>query len=180
MGEEAPVTHILDAGPLIAALKRGDRYHRWSRDTLQRLGPPFLSRPEAMAEAAAMTGRPAAIVEMIHAGNIVLGFDLAAQASSVLALLKQYADREIDLVDACIVRMTELTRDCRVVTLDRADFAVYRRHGRVGTARAEHRTLAPAVRATGPPPSRDARLGEAPDHQYRPARRQSGVPARRA
>jgi len=28
------------------------------------------------------------------------------------------------------VRMTELMRDCRVVTLDRVDFAVYRRNGR--------------------------------------------------
>ena len=83
-----------------------------------------------MAEAAAMTGRPAAIVEMIHAGEVVLNFDLAAQAASVLTLLKKYADRKIDLADACIVRMTELVRDCRVVTVDRADFSVYRRNGR--------------------------------------------------
>jgi hypothetical protein len=36
----------------------------------------------------------------------------------------------MDLADACIVRMTELMRDSRVVTVDRADFAVYRRNGR--------------------------------------------------
>jgi predicted nucleic acid-binding protein len=48
----------------------------------------------------------------------------------VLALLKKYADRDMDLADACIVRMTELVRDSRVVTLDRADFSVYRRSGR--------------------------------------------------
>jgi hypothetical protein len=36
----------------------------------------------------------------------------------------------MDLADACIVRMTELIRDSRVVTLDRADFSVYRRNGR--------------------------------------------------
>jgi len=36
----------------------------------------------------------------------------------------------MDLADVCIVRMTELMRDSRVVTLDRADFAVYRRNGR--------------------------------------------------
>jgi predicted nucleic acid-binding protein len=124
------MTHILDAGPLIAALNRGDRHHRWAREQLARLGPPFLSCPEAMAEAAAITGRPSAIVEMIHAGEIVLAFDLAAQAASVLALLKKYADREMDLADACIVRMTELVRECRVVTLDRSDFSVYRRNGR--------------------------------------------------
>lgn len=48
----------------------------------------------------------------------------------MLSLLKKYRDRDIDLADACIVRMTELIRDSRVVTLDRADFAVYRRNGR--------------------------------------------------
>ena len=36
----------------------------------------------------------------------------------------------MDLADACIVRMTELMADVRVVTLDRTDFAVYRRNGR--------------------------------------------------
>lgn len=130
MDEEAQVTHILDAGPLIAALNRNDRHHRWARETLARLGPPLLSCPEAMAEAAAMTGRPAAIVEMIQAGDIVLAFDLAEQAASVLALLQKYADRKMDLADACIVRMSELVRACRVVTLDRGDFSVYRRNGR--------------------------------------------------
>ena len=45
-------------------------------------------------------------------------------------LLRKYADQEMDLADACIVRMTELMRDSRVVTLDRADFSVYRRNGR--------------------------------------------------
>jgi uncharacterized protein len=84
----------------------------------------------AMAEAAAMTAQPIAIVEMIRAGEIVLDFDLAAQSASVLALLKKYADREMDLADACIVRMTELVRDCRVITVDRGDFSVYRRNGR--------------------------------------------------
>jgi uncharacterized protein len=128
--EEAHMTHILDAGPLIAALNRNDLHHRWARETIARLGPPFYSCPEAVAEAAAMTGQPAAIVEMIQAGEIVLTFDLADQAASVLALLRKYADRSMDLADACIVRMTELVRDCRVVTVDRADFSVYRRNGR--------------------------------------------------
>jgi len=124
------MTHILDAGPLIAAINRDDYYHRWARDTIERLGPPFHTCPEAMAEAAAMTGQPAAIVEMIQAGEIVLAFTLAEQTASVLALLKKYGDRSMDLADACIVRMTELMRDCRVVTLDRAGFSVYRRNGR--------------------------------------------------
>jgi predicted nucleic acid-binding protein len=122
--------NILDAGPLIAAINSRDHHHRWARETLERLGPPFYSCPEAMAEAAAMTGRPAAIVEMIQAKEIVLAFDLSGETAGVLALLKKYRDREMDLADACIVRMTELMRDCRVITLDRSDFAIYRRNGR--------------------------------------------------
>jgi len=122
--------NILDAGPLIAWLNRHDEHHRWACNILERLVPPFYSCPEAMAEAAAMTGQPAAIVEMIQAGEIRLNFDLAEQTAGVLVLLKKYADRDMDLADACIVRMTELTRDSQVITLDRADFSVYRRNGR--------------------------------------------------
>jgi predicted nucleic acid-binding protein len=127
---EAFVKNILDAGPLIAVLNRQDAYHRWACETLDRLGPPFYSCPEAIAEAAAMTGQAVAIVEMIQAQEILLAFDLGEQVAGVLALLRKYADREIDLADACIVRMTELMRDSRVITLDRNDFRVYRRNGR--------------------------------------------------
>ena len=122
--------NILDAGPLIAAINRQDEHHRWACETLERLGPPFYSCTEAVAEAAAMTGQPAALVEMIQSEEIVLAFDLSEQTAGVLSLLKKYADRDMDLADACIVRMTELMRDCHVVTLDRGDFAVYRRNGR--------------------------------------------------
>jgi len=124
------VKNILDAGPLIAAINRQDEYHEWACHTLERLGPPFYSCAEAMAEAAALTGRPAAIVEMIQAKEILLSFDLAEQTAAVLALLKKYNDRKMDLADACIVRMTELMRTSQVITLDRSDFSVYRRNGR--------------------------------------------------
>lgn len=130
MGQEVSLKNILDAGPLIAAINRQDEYHGWACDTLERLGPPFYSCPEAVAEAAALTGQPAAIVEMIQSKEIVLAFSLAEQTAGVIALLKKYNDRKMDLADACIVRMTELMRDCQVVTLDRADFSVYRRNGR--------------------------------------------------
>lgn len=122
--------NILDAGPLIALINSKDQYHQWASETLEALGPPFYSCPEAMTEAAAITGQPTAIVEMIQAKEIILSFNMSEQTTGVLALLKKYRDRDIDLADACIVRMTELIRDCRVITLDRTDFAVYRRNGR--------------------------------------------------
>ena len=121
---------ILDAGPLIALINEADRHHAWAEATLSSLGYPFATCPEVLAEVAAVTGRPRAVVRLVTSGGIVLDFDLAAQATAVLRLLEKYADREMDLADACIVRMAELCRDCRVITTDRADFAVYRRNGR--------------------------------------------------
>jgi hypothetical protein len=48
----------------------------------------------------------------------------------VLALASKYSDRPTDLADACLVRMTELAARSRIWTVDRRDFAAYRRHGR--------------------------------------------------
>jgi hypothetical protein len=109
------VKNILDAGPLVAALNRQDRYHAWAGEALARLGPPFHTCAEALAEASALTGRPKEIVEMVQAGDILATFALAEQAAGVLALLRKYADRGMDLADAWIVRMSELARDSRVV-----------------------------------------------------------------
>lgn len=121
---------ILDAGPIIAALNSQDEHHHWACEILELVGPPFYSCPEVLAEAAALTGQPAAIVEMVHAGEIILAFNLSEQAAGVLSLLEKYRDRKMDLADACIVRMTELVKDCQVITVDNADFAIYRRNGR--------------------------------------------------
>ncbi len=35
-----------------------------------------------------------------------------------------YHDQEMQLADACLVRISELKRDCRVFTLDKSDFQV--------------------------------------------------------
>jgi predicted nucleic acid-binding protein len=130
VGKESEVKNILDAGPLIAALNRSDEHHRWARETLERLGPPFFSCPEALAEAAALTGEPVGIVEMVEAGEIIPAFSLEEESGPVLRLLRKYRDVGMDLADACIVRMSELFEDCQVITVDRKDFRIYRRNGR--------------------------------------------------
>jgi len=44
--------------------------------------------------------------------------------------MEKYGDQEMQLADACLVRMSELQRDCRLFTLDQKDFRVYRRFER--------------------------------------------------
>jgi len=44
--------------------------------------------------------------------------------------MEKYGDQEMQLADACLVRMSELHRDSRVFTLDKQGFRVYRRFER--------------------------------------------------
>ena len=46
------------------------------------------------------------------------------------ALAKRYADREPDLADLCVVRMSELFPEHDVITVDEKDFRFYRRNKR--------------------------------------------------
>lgn len=57
-------------------------------------------------------------------------FRLEDHAGPVAHLMEKYSDQEMQLADACLVRMSELHRDCRVFTLDQQDFQVYRRFER--------------------------------------------------
>jgi hypothetical protein len=57
-------------------------------------------------------------------------FEFAKEVPRLLDLCRKYADLEMDLADACLVRMSELTVRCRIWTVDRDDFSTYRRLGR--------------------------------------------------
>jgi len=43
--------------------------------------------------------------------------------------MSRYQDQGMSLADACLVRMSELTTDCTLLTLD-IEFRIYRRNGR--------------------------------------------------
>jgi predicted nucleic acid-binding protein len=69
-------------------------------------------------------------MEAVERGLLVSQFDTQTAAPRLKNLMKKYADHPMDFADACLVYMSEQTKDCRIVTIDRADFTVYRRHGR--------------------------------------------------
>jgi hypothetical protein len=51
------------------------------------------------------------------------------ESAAVRSLLVRYGP-QMDYADACIVRLSELNREHRIVTTDAADFRMYRRFGR--------------------------------------------------
>jgi hypothetical protein len=83
-----------------------------------------------LTEAAHFLRSPEKLVEAMARGLLVSRFDTQLAAPRLRQLVKQYADHPMDFADACLVCMSEQTKNCRVVTIDRADFTVYRRHGR--------------------------------------------------
>jgi uncharacterized protein len=70
------------------------------------------------------------VLTLIARGDLILDFEMAGEIPRVLTLSAKYADRSMDIADACVVRMAELNPRCRIWTVDRADFLVYRRNGR--------------------------------------------------
>jgi predicted nucleic acid-binding protein len=122
---------LADTGPLVALLDRRDQHHAWAVEQFKRFAAPLYTCEAVLAETAHLVphaGVPAArVMELVTAGAVAVVFDLGTEAEAVAALLARYHDVPMDLADACLVRMSELREDCRVLTLD-GDFRVYRRN----------------------------------------------------
>jgi hypothetical protein len=59
-----------------------------------------------------------------------VSFDCNAHLVRLAELAERYADREPDLADLCLIRMSELYPEHAVATVDWEDFAIYRRNRR--------------------------------------------------
>ena len=69
------------------------------------------------------------ILALVERGELICDLDVHAEIAPIRKLLRKYRDLPATLADICLVRMSELQKDCVVFTLDR-DFFVYRRNGR--------------------------------------------------
>jgi uncharacterized protein len=123
---------LTDTGPLIAYFDASDRHHAWSCEVFNLLTPPIFTCDAVVTEAFHMLrALPPArdrLLEMIERRDLAIVPVFPAEAGPVRKLLAKYGPR-MDLADACLVRLTESQRDCRLLTLD-SDFQFYRRHSR--------------------------------------------------
>lgn len=124
---------IVDAGPLVAFLVKGEAHGEWVRAQFARLTGSLYTCEPAFAEAAYLVsgdpGGPPKLIEMVRRGHLAMPFRLQEEISAVDALMRRYANVPMSLADACLVRLSELYPDLPVLTLDR-DFRIYRRSGR--------------------------------------------------
>lgn len=122
---------IADTGLIVSFLARNDRFHEWALEAFRHYSP-FFTCDAVLAEAGSFFQYPVGLLTLVSRGDLVIdpGFVLADEWSEVSALALKYGDLPMDLADACIVRITELNPHCRVWTLDRGDFTIYRRNQR--------------------------------------------------
>lgn len=121
---------IADTGYLVALVALNDEHHDWAKNLAGQLTPPLLTCEAVLAETAFHLRSSVHVVTMLRRGAIRLAFDCASQAEHLHDLAVRYADRRPDLADLCLIRMSELYPHCPIITVDAADFRVYRRNKR--------------------------------------------------
>src|SRR5689334_21612430 len=81
---------IADAGLLIGFLDRLDAHHKWAARVFETESPPFYTADVILAEAAAVLGSAAEVLQMLEVGDLVLALDLRQEVSKVRALVQKY------------------------------------------------------------------------------------------
>lgn len=123
---------ICDTGPLVSYLNRRDPYHQWALDVMRQVTPPLLTSESVLTEAVYFLREDGLDVEpvfqMLERGALDVRFEVASHWSRLRTLMSRY--KRMDLADASIVVMSELQAGHQVLTLDRRDFSIYRRHDR--------------------------------------------------
>lgn len=124
---------LLDTGPLLSLLDMRDQHHDWVKSEFAAIKPPLLFCEAVLTEACFLAqtrlGRTDTVWRLLERGVISLAFSLDENSSDVRHLMTRYSNVPMSLADACLVRMSELIDDCKLLTFE-CDFRVYRRHVR--------------------------------------------------
>jgi uncharacterized protein len=121
---------IADSGFLVAFANRGDAHHDWAVALAARITEPLLTCEAVLAETAFHLQSVPLVLAMLREELIALSFACSEHLAQLGALAERYEDRQPDLADLCLIRMSELYPRHSVVTVDREDFRVYRRNKR--------------------------------------------------
>jgi uncharacterized protein len=123
------MTGIADTGFLVAFANRRDAHFPWAFALAEHIHEPLLTCEAVLAETAYHLKNSQLVLRMMETGLVRLAFEVDRHRSELAGLAKRYADRQPDLADLCLIRMSELNPQLPVITVD-GDFRVYRRNRR--------------------------------------------------
>lgn len=119
---------IADTGFLVAFLNERDAHHSWAVEWAKKITMPLLTCEPVITEAAFLVRSGRLVLDLIAAGMIRVEFSVTANRLQLASLHARFSDREPDMCDLGVVRMSELFPELSVLTTDRKDFMVYRRN----------------------------------------------------
>jgi len=120
---------IADTGFLVAFARRNDQHHVWAVNVAKRITEPLLTCEAVLAETAFQLQSSAYVLALLQDEMLRLAFDCSRNLARLAELARRYQDRNPDLADLCLIRMSELYPHHLVITVD-SDFRVYRRNRR--------------------------------------------------
>lgn len=121
---------IADTGFIVAFGSRSDNHHDWAVNIAKRLTEPLITCEAVLAEAAFHLGSSSYVLALVRDQLLVLDFSCAENLEQLLLLARRYEGRRPDLADLCVIRLSELYPRHTVITVDEADFRIYRRNKR--------------------------------------------------
>lgn len=121
---------IADTGLLVAFANRADRYHHWAVQVAEQVSEPLLTCEAVLAETAFHLRNTGLVLAMVREKLVKPVLDVAEELPHLITLAERFADREPDLADICIIRLSELYPRHTVITVDVSDFRIYRRNRR--------------------------------------------------
>lgn len=124
---------IIDAGPIVALIDKGQRQHSICLAAIDELTGPLVTTWPAFVEAMYLLGRLGgwtaqdALWQWVLLAKLTLIPLEDAHLKRVRQLMEQYRDTPMDLADASLVTLAEARKIRKVFTLDR-HFHAYRIH----------------------------------------------------
>ena len=120
-------TVVVDAGPLKAAIDRGDVDHAWAVRALQSVPARFVTCEAAIAEALhGLENHPAAVRAL---RRLVARMDIVPVGPGRIEIVFDEVERwapRMDFADACAVVLVRSYEHAFVLTTDFRDFSTYR------------------------------------------------------
>ena len=121
---------IADTGLIVAFGSRTDRHHDWAVELARSITEPLLTCEAVLAEAAFHLASSSYVLNLLEDEMVRIAFDCNRHLSRLKELALRYEDRNADLADLCLIRMSEIYPKHSIITVDEADFRIYRRNKR--------------------------------------------------
>ena len=96
--------------------------------TARSLTEPALTCESVLSEAAFQLASSTYVLDLVAKGMLRVSFECSRHLLQLAELAERYADRQPDLADLCVIRMSEFYPRNTIVTTDETDFRVYRRN----------------------------------------------------